>query len=66
MAQIPSSLPEKMSFGTLLHTYLGILVALWTLLNGISLWFGLESTYSHVEENALIQARTAFAKDEAY
>ena len=66
MAQRPSSLSKETSSVTLVYTYLGILIALWTAILGISLWFGLTRTYSHAEENARIEARTAFIKDEAY
>ena len=57
---------KEASSRTVLYAYLAILLALWTLIIGISLWFGLENTYSRAEEYARIQARTASAKDEAY
>lgn len=66
MAKIFSLFSKEASSRTVLYAYLAILIALWTLIIGISLWFGLENTYSRAEEYARIQARTASAKDEAY
>ncbi len=66
MALLPSAFSNEASSGKLLYTYLGILIALWTLIIGVSLWLGLEGTYSRAEEYARIQARTASSKDEAY
>lgn len=66
MAKTFSLFSKEASSRTVLYAYLAILIALWTLIIGISLWFGLESTYSRAEGYARIQARTASAKDEAY
>ena len=64
MVNIFSHYAKETSSGTVLYRYLAILIALWTLIIGASLWFGLENTYARAEENTNKQARTGTAKDE--
>ena len=66
MVNGPAVFSKEISSGKTLRNCLGILIAVWTLLLGVSLWLWLEHTYTQAEELSRVQARTALLKDEAY
>ncbi|MDR0826560.1 MAG: response regulator [Desulfovibrio sp.] len=49
-----------------LRLFLFLMLAAWTAVTGLSLWYNIGTLHDHVTDSARIQARTAFEKDVIY